>query len=300
MEDEGGAVGEGDQPEGEEVVESDRLLVLLSQEEDEVADGGAEEGADRQSAQGGPDDIDREPAPAETAEVVVTEEPEPEHDEGEGGAVVESGLAGETEAEAVAILRIGDLDVRGEHGIGRGEDGAEEDGGAEREVENHGAGNGDQTDRDRHRDGREAERETPERVAPLDPQFQPGGKEGDDDCDFGQSLDRNGVEHNVDVEQTGSARTDGKTDAEIDQRGRQRQAFEEGAADRHDDEQGADQDVEGNERHAGIPAGRDAAIGQCAGPVGPMCTVIASRVPCLRRAVTAPVPGRTGPRRPRR
>src|SRR5215203_4591447 len=100
-----------------------------------MSDGGAEDGADGKAGDSCPDEIDREPAPPERAELVMSEQAEAEHDEREGGAVVETGFAGETEAKSVPVFGIGHLHVRGEHRIGGGEDRAEEDRGAEREVE---------------------------------------------------------------------------------------------------------------------------------------------------------------------
>ena len=68
------------------------------------------------------------------------EQAEAEQDERERGAVVEPGLAGQREAQPVAIGRLGDLHVGGEHRIGRREDAAEQDRRAERQAEPGDAG----------------------------------------------------------------------------------------------------------------------------------------------------------------
>ena len=97
------AVGEADQAEGEEVVEPDRLLVRAPQVEHEAADERAEQRADADADGDGPEHVDREPAPERVAEVVQAEQAEAEQDEGKRRAVVEAGLAGQREAQPVAI-----------------------------------------------------------------------------------------------------------------------------------------------------------------------------------------------------
>ena len=139
----GAPVGQADQAEGEEVVEPHRLLVRAAQVEHELADRGAEDRADADADGHRPDHVDRDPAPAEAAELVQAEQAEAEHHERKGGAVVEAGLAGEGEAQAVAVARLGDLHVGGEHRVGRRQDAAEQDRGAERQAEGEHADTGD-------------------------------------------------------------------------------------------------------------------------------------------------------------
>ena len=161
----GDAVGQADQAEGEEVVEADRFLVGAAQVEHELADRGAEDGADADAGGHRPEHVDREPAPAEAADVVQPEQAEAEQHERKGGAVVEAGLAGEGEAEPVAVARLGDLHVGGEHRVGRREDAAEQDRGAERQAEREHADAGDQRHRHQHRQDRQAQRQQPAAVA---------------------------------------------------------------------------------------------------------------------------------------
>ena len=100
--------------------------------EHELTDQDAEEPTNAEAGGAGPEDVDRDPAPAPLPEVVQPQEPQAEHHEGEGGAVVHPRLAGEREAQAVAIGRTFHLHVRGEHRVGGGEDRPEQHGRAER------------------------------------------------------------------------------------------------------------------------------------------------------------------------
>ena len=93
-------VGQGDQPQGEEVVEANRFLVLAPQKEDDAAGCGAEQRSDEEPAGNGPENVDGEPAPAALPGLVQPEQTETEHDEGERRSVVEPGLPGEGESAA--------------------------------------------------------------------------------------------------------------------------------------------------------------------------------------------------------
>ena len=87
--------------------------------------------ADRESAADGPCDVDDPPAPSARAQLVQSEQSQSQHDEGERGSVVQSALAGEPEAQAIAIVGVRDLHIRGEYRIGRRQDRAEQHGGAQ-------------------------------------------------------------------------------------------------------------------------------------------------------------------------
>jgi len=63
---------------------------------------------------------------------VQTQEAEAEKDEREGGAVVQSTLTGQAEAQQVAVTGLVDLDVRRQHGVGGRQDSPEQDGSAQR------------------------------------------------------------------------------------------------------------------------------------------------------------------------
>ncbi len=89
--------------------------------EHEPADGRAEQRADGDA----PDGVEGEPAPAGVADVAQTEQAQAEQHDGERSAVVEPGLAGEREAQSVAVAGLGDLHVGREHRVGRREDAAE-------------------------------------------------------------------------------------------------------------------------------------------------------------------------------
>ena len=184
----GRPVAQGDQAEGQEVVQPDRLLVRATQVEDDPGDELAQQRADRQAADDGPDQVHRHPAPAGGAELVEPEQAQPQHDEREGGAVVQARLAGEGEPQAIPVRRVRHLDVGGEHRVGRRQDRAEEDRGPPRQAEPHHAGDRDQADRHRHRAGGEAHRQFPECVAQADAELQAGREERDDHRDLGEPL----------------------------------------------------------------------------------------------------------------
>jgi hypothetical protein len=141
------AVGEGDQPEDEELVQPDRFPVVAPEADGQAADEGAQHGADGQPGNGRPQQVDADQRSPDGPEVVEAEQAEAEHDEGEGGAVVHPGLAGQPEADGVAVARPLDLDVGGEHRVGRGEDGAEQDGRPQRQPQPEHADRRDEGDR---------------------------------------------------------------------------------------------------------------------------------------------------------
>jgi hypothetical protein len=99
---------------------------------DEHADRRPRDRADGEPRDDRPHEVDGNPSPPEVAEFAESEQTEPEHDKGEGHAVVQPGLAGEREAHAVAIERVADLHVRREHRIRRRQNGPEQNGSAER------------------------------------------------------------------------------------------------------------------------------------------------------------------------
>ena len=111
------AVGNGDQPERQELVEPDRLLMAGAQMEDELPDQGTQDCTDRQPTADRPQHVDGQPAPA-TAEIAQAEQSECEQHEWKRSPVVEATLSGQAEAKTVSIRRALDLHVRGEDGIG--------------------------------------------------------------------------------------------------------------------------------------------------------------------------------------
>ena len=70
----------------------------------------------------GPHHVHRQPAPAHRPISCSPQQPQPEHHERKGRAVVEPGLAGQREAQPVAVARIVHLHVGGEHRVGGRQD----------------------------------------------------------------------------------------------------------------------------------------------------------------------------------
>jgi hypothetical protein len=79
------------------------------------------------------------------------EQSETEHHQRESRAVVHAGLAGEREAELVAVAGMADLNVGGEHRVGGRDDRPEQHGGAQRQAEQIVGKRRHQADRHRHR-----------------------------------------------------------------------------------------------------------------------------------------------------
>jgi hypothetical protein len=177
------------------------------------------------------------------------EQAEAEHHEGEGGAVVEAGLAGQAEAHGLGVTCALDLDVGGEHGVRRREHGAEQHGGAEREAEQGDADDGDRGDRQDHGDEGEAERRAPPAVAQRHAQLEAGGEQRDDHGDLAEPLERHGVGDRVEVDHAGGVRPEQRTGAEVQHRRAEREPLHGRAGERHHDEQRAEDEEPREERH---------------------------------------------------
>ena len=55
-----------------------------------------------------------------------------QHHKGKGTAIVHASFASQGKTQLIMIARVANLHVGGQYGIGRGDDGAEQDAGAER------------------------------------------------------------------------------------------------------------------------------------------------------------------------
>jgi hypothetical protein len=86
----------------------------------------AEQRTDQQATGQRPQHIHPQPLPAAVAQFVHAEQTEPEHHERKRRAVIQPALAGQAEAQAVAIIRLVHLNIRGEHRVGRGQNAAEQ------------------------------------------------------------------------------------------------------------------------------------------------------------------------------
>ena len=234
------AVGEADQAEGEKVVEADCFLVDAAQIEHELADRGAQCRADRDATGHAPDHVEREPAPAAVADVVQPEQTQAEQHHRKRSAVVEAGLAGEGEAQAIAVARLGHLHVGREHRVGRREDAAEQDRRAERQAEREHAEARDQRDRDQHRDDRQSHRQQPAPVAEARAHLQTRAEQREQDHDFGEPLEPLGMRSRGERSPAEPERAHGNAGKQVQHRGAERQAREQGIAERHDDQQEAD------------------------------------------------------------
>ena len=102
-----------------------------------------------------------------------THQPEPQHDEGERGAVIQSGFSSQTEADRFGIVLVRDLHVRRKDGIGRREQRAKQHGRTQRQTESGHRERGDTSDGEHHRDRRQQNRRTPAAIGSRQPQLQP-------------------------------------------------------------------------------------------------------------------------------
>ena len=170
-------------------------------------------------------------------------QPEPEHDEGKRRAVVESRLARERDAEAVAVARIRDLNLRGEDRIRRSEHRSEKDRDAEGKSEHRHADGRDQADRHRHRDEREANRLAPQKIARIEPQLQTGAEERDDDRDLGEALEERGILERMEVEQIRAFGAEQVAGGQVDDRRRERESAHGRVPRRERDEENPENDV---------------------------------------------------------
>ena len=198
----------------------------------------------------GPEDVDAEPAQPERAELVRAQHAEAEQHEREGRAVVEPGLAGQREAQPVAIPRVGGLDVGREHGVGRREHGPEHDGGADRQPQHERADERHPARRQRHGDGGQEHGRDPAAVPQRRAQLEPGGQQRHEDDELGNALDEPRVVDRVqhdDVQHRGPEADPG---AEVDHRRARRQPADHAPAHGHADEQRARHEVRELEVHA--------------------------------------------------
>ena len=176
---------------------------------------------------------------------------------GKGGAVVQPGLAGEREAQPVAVVGVGQLHVGGEHRIGRREDRAEQHRGAERQAEQQDAG-------ERRRRATVTAIETTARRTGSSqrPSLRPTlifRPEVNSDSstttsamcsssvDMVERLDRGKVE---------DQRADGDADEQVEHRGAQRQARQHRVAERHHHQQQAHDGRPQREFHSMAPRNR--------------------------------------------
>jgi hypothetical protein len=118
------------------------------------------------------------------------------------------------------------LHVRGKDGVGGRQHRAQEDGGPERQIEQQGADEGDECDRQQHRPRGENDREPPKRILTWHLQFEPGAEQGDDHRHFRDPLDDLGVVDGIDGDQPQGMRADQDAGTEIEHGGREGQARE--------------------------------------------------------------------------
>ena len=241
------AVSQRDEAERDELVGTERLAMVGAQIDDRAAHAEAEQPADRQPTADGPQHVDRPPAPAPIAQVVQRQQAQAEHDERERRAVVQAALAGQAEAQAVAVAGFVDLHLRGQHRVGRREDGAEQHGRAERQFEQPVADRGDGAYRRQHRDRRELHRDAPTSIRERQFELEAGREERDQHRDLGQPFDQVRVAQRVQLHQVEAGRADAPADRQVQHRRTQRQPRDERAAHRHRDQQHADHDAEERE-----------------------------------------------------
>ena len=115
----------------------------------------ATERTDAKSREHRPREINRQPVPAVRPKLACTHEPEPEHDERERRAVIQTRFSSQTEADRFGIVLVLDLHVRCKDGIGRREQRAQQHGRAPGQTESGDRERGDTSDGEQHRDGGE-------------------------------------------------------------------------------------------------------------------------------------------------
>jgi hypothetical protein len=186
-------------------------------EHDQLADEEAPEPADCNAAGHRPQQVHTGPAHEERAGVAQPQQPEPEEHERERGAVVHPGFCGQPEAHVVAIVETLDLHVGCEHGVGRREDRAEKDRGAQWQSEHEDADRHDAGDRPEHRQRRQAHCDAPHRIGEGQAELQPEREQGDQHRDLEDPLQQLAVLDGLENEQAEPGRSEREADRQIQQ-----------------------------------------------------------------------------------
>ena len=187
---------------------------------------GAGHDPDGDSRHRGPQHIDQHPAQAEFAELVQPEQSHPQHHKRKSAAVVHARLAGQGEAQLVAVTGMTDLDIGRQHRIGGRQDRAQQDARAQWQAEQIIGEGGDQPDADRHGYRCQQNRRAPAGEAERHGHFDAGGKQRNQHRHFGQHFQQRRFLERIEVKQIEHRRPDQQPHRQIDNGGRDRQALE--------------------------------------------------------------------------
>ncbi len=175
-----------------------------------------------------------------------------EDDEGKGGAVVEAGLAGQPVAHVVAVTRVVDLHQAGEHRVGGCEDGADQHGDAPGQPEEVMTERGDPGDAGQHHRPGQHVGALPGRVAQRHAQLQTADEQRHQHGDFGEVLHPAGDVQEFHFPQADAELADQQAEAQVDQRGGDRQPAQIGRCQREDQQQDAENGHPFEKAHGGF------------------------------------------------
>ena len=247
------AVRQRDEPQCQEFIEPDRLLVAAAQVHHQLADQRSERRAQRQAAAEGPQHVDHPPAPAPGPQFVQAEQAQAEHHKRERGTIVQRAFAGQAEAQAVAVTGVLDLHVGGQYRVGGREDAAQQHRCTQRQAQGEHGDQHDRPDRQAHGHEGQPQRQAPVRVGQRQTELQAGGKQRDHDRDLGQPFEQHRVQHRVGRHQAPAGRAQRHADHQVQHRGADRQALEQRAAQGHRRQQRAEDHGPDRERHRAAP-----------------------------------------------
>ena len=194
------AVHQRDQAQPQEVVQQLVLVGSAAQPPAQARERHAGQHADADTAQGAPQHIDQHPADAALTQVVQAEQAQTQHHKRKRGAVVHASLAGEREAQAIAVTGVAALHVGRQHRVGRGHDGTEQNAGAQRQAEHIKRERRHQRHRERHRHRGQHQRRSPGRKRKGHWHLHAGREQRDQHRHLGQHLQQRRFLQRVETE----------------------------------------------------------------------------------------------------
>ncbi|MEJ7728580.1 MAG: hypothetical protein WKG00_05145 [Polyangiaceae bacterium] len=153
------------QPQRQEAIEPDGLLVGAPQVEHGAPGRRAQRGPHDDATAHRPQDIYDHPSPPCRAELVQAEQPHAQEHHREGRSIVEACLPRRREPQAIPVAGMRHLHLRGEHRIGGREDAAKQDRRPQRHAQDEPGDRRHQRYRDEHREGGQAQRRHPSAIA---------------------------------------------------------------------------------------------------------------------------------------
>ncbi len=168
-----------------------------------------------------------------------SEERQAEQHERKRGAVVEPGLAGQCQAHPIAIVGMRYLHLGRQHRICRRHDRGDQQREVQRHLQHHHRETGDQHDREGNADAGETNRSLPPGLVQRHAKLQSRAEQGKKKRNLGDVLDEARVRQQVDVNQARALWADEDADHEIREARCHGQAVDNGAGDRHEEQEGA-------------------------------------------------------------